>query len=619
MKLNSYLLLLLFIFSFDLSAQKYLFPVKPGQRNLLAGNFSEIRPNHFHAGIDVKIGGVDGEPIRSIEDGYVYRIKVSTYGYGNVMYLKHPNGQSSVYAHLRNFSPKITEYMRQKMYEAQENELELFLDEKTLPVKRGEIIGNGGNTGSSAGPHLHFEIRDSLDRAIDPFSFGFHEVVDRTAPVLYRMALKPLDFESRVNGRFERQEFTPVLVGNRYVLKEPVKITGKVGIEVYAVDRMDDVHNVFGVPVYELLNGNRLLFGINVDHVDFNTGRFLLTHTHHNRFIRLYAYPNNPLQIYRQDSLSAGTITADIGEQKSLRVRMQDFFGNARELSFEVEGEEPPFQITGRKINANSATQISYDRNVMVIKTGKSEMGEMAKVKVNGFEMEIEPAYIQNGQRTYLWDLNYGIPEAIDLCTDIVYPDVIAKIPFGKEISFSNQDVEVNYLENTLLDDLFLRIEKKIQGAFKFLKINSAFDYLQGNVEIIWKNTGFTGDKNHTHVYLQTVNGRKTFIGGEWDSDHIRFKTRNFGTFVLEEDKISPTINPIRVNASELRFIIKDDKSGIKDFEAFVDGKWVLMRYEHKQNVIWSEKLDKQPFKGEVLLKVRDMAGNESQYVTNIK
>ncbi|MDX5479084.1 MAG: M23 family peptidase, partial [Cyclobacteriaceae bacterium] len=224
-----------------------------------------------------------------------------------------------------------------------------------------------------------------------------------------------------------------------------------------------------------------------------------------------------------------------------------------------------------------------------------------------------------NGQRTYLWDLNYGIPEVIDLCTDIVYPDVIAKIPFGKEISFSNQVVEVNYLENTLLDDLFLRIEKKIQGAYRFLKINSPFDYLQGNVEILWKNTGFTGDKNYTHVYLQAVNGRKTFIGGEWESDHIRFKTRNFGTFVLEEDKISPTINPIRVNASELRFIIKDDKSGIKDFEAFLDGKWVLMRYEHKQNVIWSEKLDKQPFKGEVLLKVRDMAGNESQYVTTIK
>ncbi|MDX5477865.1 MAG: M23 family metallopeptidase, partial [Cyclobacteriaceae bacterium] len=196
MKLNSYLLLLLFIFSFDLSAQEYLFPVKPGQRNLLAGNFSEIRPNHFHSGIDVQIGGVDGEPIRSIDDGYVYRIKVSTFGYGNVIYLKHPNGQSSVYAHLRNFSPSIGEYIRQKMYEAQENELELFLDEKTLPVKRGDIIGNGGNTGSSGGPHLHFEIRDSLDRAIDPFNFGFDEVVDRTAPVLYRMAIKPLDLES---------------------------------------------------------------------------------------------------------------------------------------------------------------------------------------------------------------------------------------------------------------------------------------------------------------------------------------------------------------------------------------------------------------------------------------
>jgi murein DD-endopeptidase MepM/ murein hydrolase activator NlpD len=269
LKSSKYLPLIIFFFPFCLNAQEYLFPVKPGNRAFLSGNFSEIRPNHFHSGIDVKIGGVDGEPILAISDGYVYRIKISSFGYGNIIYLKHTNGQSSVYAHLRNLSPKIMEFMRKEMYFAQKNELEVFPDPEFLPIKRGEIIGNGGNTGSSGGPHLHFEIRDSLDRAIDPFIFGFKEVVDKTPPVVYRVAFKPLDLNARVNGKFQRMEFTPVVEGGRYILPDMVKITGNVGVEIHAVDKMDAVSNIFGIPVIELLDQDKPLFRINVDHIDF--------------------------------------------------------------------------------------------------------------------------------------------------------------------------------------------------------------------------------------------------------------------------------------------------------------------------------------------------------------
>ena len=162
-------------------------------------------------------------------------------------------------------------------------------------------------------------------------------------------------------------------------------------------------------------------------------------------------------------------------------------------------------------------------------------------------------------------------------------------------------------------------MERRALGGKPASRINSPSEFLQSNMEVLFRDPEYKGDKNHSHIYFQADNGRKSFVGGEWESNDIRFKTRNFGTFVLDEDRTPPTIAPIRVNGSEMRFVIKDEKSGIRDFEAFVNGKWVLMRYEHKQNVIWSEKIDKQPFNGEVLLKVRDMAGNESKYSTTIK
>lgn len=616
MRSSKYLLLFLLLLTINLQAQNYLFPVKPGERNLLSGNFSEIRPNHFHSGIDVKIGGVNGQPILAIEDGFVSRIKVSSFGYGNVIYIQHPNRQSSVYGHLDSFSPKIMEKMRREMYRMKKNELELFPDADWMPVKKGEIIGFGGNTGSSGGPHLHFEIRDSLDRAIDPFSFGFKEVVDNTPPVLYRIAIKPLDYESRVNGKIQRQEFSPILVGKKYMLREPVKVTGKFGVEVYAIDRMDGVNHVFGIPSYELMDGEKEVFKIDIDHIDFNLGRYLLSHTHQNRFTKLYPYPNNPLQIYSFDSLSAGMTVANPGDKKLISVNMKDFFGNTRSLELNIEGEEKPSFPLSAMTSSTQKTTIHNEREVMVIQTGTTYWGNLAKVYINGYEMDLPPAYVERGKRTYLWDLNYGVPDSLDLCHEVVRPLVIKKIPFGEELSFANSEVEINFSKNSLLDDLFLKVEKKRPNS---LTINDSKEHLQGNIDVLWRNPLFTGDRSKVHVYFQDANGRKSFVGGEWESENIRFKTRNFGTFVLDEDDIPPSIQPTRINQDGIRFKIRDNKSGIKDFEAFVDGEWVLMRYEHKQNVIWSEKLDKQPFKGEVLLKVRDMAGNESLFSTTIK
>jgi hypothetical protein len=131
---------------------------------------------------------------------------------------------------------------------------------------------------------------------------------------------------------------------------------------------------------------------------------------------------------------------------------------------------------------------------------------------------------------------------------------------------------------------------------------------------VTWDVSGYTGDKGKTHVYLRAANGARSFAGGEWEGGQIRFKTRNFGSFVLGVDDVKPTINLIRANSQGMRFTIKDNLSGIKSFEAFVDGKWILMRYEHKQAVIWSETLKGESLKGAAVLRVTDMAGNVAEW-----
>ena len=587
-------------------------PVKPGGRNYLSGNFSELRPNHFHTGLDYKFGGQEGEPIFAAADGWVHRIKISSFGYGNVIYLKHPNGKITLYGHLRNFNPKLTQFMRKKMYEAQVNELEIYPEPGELAVKKGEQIANGGNSGSSGGPHLHFEIRDSMDRALDPLLFGFPEIIDKTPPTPQKIALVPLDIDSRVNGKFQRLEVSPVLTGTSYKLPNTIQITGKVGIEIQGFDQLDGATNRNGFPTFELSDETGLIFKQVVDVVDFNYSRHFLSYTHQNKFSKLYAQPNLKFDFISPKSPDAGHLELEVNRKKNYTLTLRDTYNNQRTINFTLQGQDLEQNVTDG--GAPSKAALSYFGNILKITAPITPTGGLAKFYVGANSFEMLPAYQDSQSRTYLWDMDFGIPEEIDICSEVLILDIKGKIPVGKEHLFADSKIQIRFDEQTILDDLFLRIKHRGTLTNPELEINNPSEFLWNSMDITWDVDGFTGDKNSYYVYQQNRNGSKSFIGGTWEGNKIRFKTRNFGTFVLAQDDVKPTVSPVRVNSSELRFIIKDANSGIRDFEAKVNGKWVLMRYEYKQAVIWSEKLDEQPFKGPVILKVTDQAGNITEW-----
>ena len=148
---------------------------------ILSGSFAELRNNHFHSGLDIKTQGREGLKIYASASGYVSRIKISRYGYGKALYIKHPNGYTSVYAHLQKFSPEIEAYVKKRQYQGETFELELFPKAGILKVLDRQLIAFSGNTGGSGGPHLHFEIRDNQERPLNPLTFGF-DIKDTTPP-----------------------------------------------------------------------------------------------------------------------------------------------------------------------------------------------------------------------------------------------------------------------------------------------------------------------------------------------------------------------------------------------------------------------------------------------------
>jgi hypothetical protein len=620
LKLNKaipYQFLFLFFISFSALAQGvdkdyFRSPVKPGGRNYLSGNFAELRPNHFHTGLDYKFGGQEGEPIYAAADGWIHRIKISSFGYGNVIYIKHPSGHITLYGHLRNFNPRLATYIRKRMYEVQANDLEVYPAPGELAVKKGEQIANGGNTGSSGGPHLHFEIRDSLDRAMDPLLFGFPEIIDTTPPTPQKIAIVPLHIDSRVNGKFQRLEVTPILSGTGYKLPGTIQITGKVGIEIQSFDQLDGASNRNGFPTFELSDESGLVFKQVVDRVDLNFSRQFLLYTHQNRFSKLYAQSNLKFDFISPKSPEAGHLELEANKKRTYTLALRDANANKRKIEFSLQGQDLERNVTDG--GAPSRATVSYLGNILKIKAPNTPKGGLAKFFVGAHSFEMLPAYQDSQSRTYLWDMDFGIPEEIDICSEVVILNIKALIPAGQEQLFADPKVQIRFEKQTVLDDLFLRIKHSGSPSNPQLEINDGNEYLWNAMDVTWDVSGFTGNKNSYYVYQQSSSGSKSFVGGIWEGNTIRFKTRNFGTFVLAQDNVKPSISPVKVSGSELRFTIRDNSSGIQSFEATVNGKWVLMRYEHKQAIIWSEKLDEQPFKGSVNIKVTDRAGNITEW-----
>jgi hypothetical protein len=609
----------------------YIFPINPGQRNYLSGNFCELRSSHMHAGLDIKVGGVVGASVHAAAAGYISRIKISWGGYGNAIYLQHPNGTTTVYAHLDEFNEQIAHYVREAQYKMKSFDIELFPDKADLTVKRGEVIGKAGNSGSSGGPHLHFEIRDGNQVPMDPLQYNFKEIVDNVAPYVRKVALVTLDKDARINGQFGRFEFPVRSNGNRYEVSENIRVHGEIGVEIAAFDRADGVRNVYGVTSTEMTFDGEPQFSYLTDKLAFSYARNIHVFTNYeeryrqNRtFYKLYVDEGNTLPLYKNVN-NGGKILIHDEEQHQVDVQLTDHYGNSSSLRISMRGSQPEaesnfkVQYFGKPYNDKNY-HIRGNVLQLYAPVEKDPEGiyqrKLAKFFANRMDYEAPPAYVVNDVAVYLWDLSQGTPDSVDLCGKTEKLPIKMKVPAYNAFSFYQPEMDIYFSKSSLFDTLYLTTSHRVEANREIFSIHEDHTPLKSSINVKLKPKMIPpGPKQKMNVYSISNSGDLGYEGGEWNGNTISFDTRSFGDYVLAADTIAPVIMPVKVSSKQVKFKIKDQLSGIKSYDMYVNGEWILMKYDYKLDAIWSDPKDNTAeLKGDYKLVVKDNVGNESVF-----
>lgn len=599
----------------------FLFPIKPGERNYLSGTMGEIRSNHFHGGLDIKTDQRTGLAVHAAADGYISRVKQSSYGYGNIVYITHPNGLVTTYAHLQEYYKPLADFMLQKQYEKQVFDLELFPEPGQFPVKRGDVIGLSGNTGGSGGPHLHFEIRDKEDRLYNPLKYKFKEVIDTTPPDIYSLGISPLNIHARVNNEFSREEFRTKQVGTNYSISDTIYANGLIGLELQTIDRLDGAANKNGTQEVTLMVNGEQLYNHYIDKVPFELSRQVSQHINYNQykmrgrtFQKAFVDYGNDLPLYKARERD-GRFVVQPDSVYKIQLVTRDSYNNTSTLTFTVKGQRPTFTKTVASVKKPAINYEIIGNVLKISATDTSATPQNIELYVGKQALMLVPSYMRNSTSVSLYDLRAGLPDSMRFCGLSTDFNLQQMVPPAKDFLFTNRNMKVLFDKETLYDTLYL--QTRLDGDV--YTIGDYFTPLHKAIKVTITPPTQVKDKSKAAVYFLGTGRGRGFEGGKWDGNSITFTTKNMGKFKVMEDTKVPYIRLVSKSRNGISFKISDDLSGINSFNAWVDGKWVLMKYEHKTATIWSEKLDNStPLSGEVILKVKDNAGNEATYTTRI-
>ena len=516
----------------------------------LSGTFGEFR-SRFHTGIDFK--GGEGINIFSIEDGYISRIEVSPSGYGKVVYITHPNGYSSVYAHLSRFSPDIEKYIKSEQYRSKSYTVKKFPKKDQIQVKRGELLGYSGNTGRSFGAHLHFEIRDTNSQdALNPLMFNYtYEDLER--PII--RGLYTINENNTLIRDLPKRIRISKTNDSTYVA-DNIIFNGDIGfgIDIYDI-QYKNLFNRNGVYKVELLIDSIQKFSYSMDRIKFSENHYkklmydyLSLVKNNRRVLKVYIPPRSNLSFLKTNDFN-GIIKSNEIINSKVNIKVTDWNNNSSYLKFKI---------------------ISAD----TLKSNKP---------LNGIEILTNQKYV----------INKG-ESVVEINKNTFYEDVLLNI--------TSKDDTID------LGDEITPFRSSIK-----LKIP-----INENIDSLSLSQTFIG---------KIVNNKINYIRSKINDSYITANTSSLGRYIISRDSILPEIRPINFkNKSNvksnktLRLRIKDDKSGIKNYKAYINGKWALFEYEPKQNLIFHDLSDSVIEDGEndLLIEFEDGVGNKQTYNTII-
>ncbi len=602
----------------------FLFPIKPGQKNYLSGSMGELRPNHFHGGLDIKTDQKTGLPVYASADGYISRIAISVKGYGNTAYIKHPNGLTTVYAHLEWFSGDLEKFVRKLVYQQQCNEIDYVLMPNEIVVKKGDTIAFSGNSGSSGGPHLHWEIRDENEKMMNPLFFSFPEIEDNQKPYINKFALRTLTIESRVEGEFGLMEFNPLKSEGIYQCKFPIHAYGLIGLQLVAYDQMNGTSSRCGISKLELMVDGKLTFVHDIQKIDFTENPLMNLHldytTNKNQgsyYQKCYIADGNTLNTYKTDKLK-GKIAIFDTLTHSVSVKIYDSYKNYTILYFSIKGTPnqksyKPVVVSKWQKNQKKTSYLTVIEHENILKINATLPDSMpAFMYKNAEKKQLLLQYKNQNTYTFLHDLRSFLPDSFAVGNlkkvfnyhSMLLPTVDNNINLGI--------ADIIFPQKSLHDTIFF------QSSFvnNTLSIHDDCHPTIGMYQVQFKTNGSVINKEKTSVYQMAGRKGLKHNGGEWIGNNIKFKTKYFGDFVLAIDTILPKISFHKKVNQTLYFKTSDNLSGIAQWYGYLNGNFIFLHFDPKFHVIFT---DLPPhvleLKGTLLIGVVDGAGNKNEKI----
>ena len=518
---------------------------------ILNGNFGETRSAHFHSGIDFKTQFKEGLNVYSSAEGYISRISIKHGGFGKALYVNHPNGYTTVYAHLKNFSDKIENYIKKLQYDRQTFQIEHYPKKNALQILKKEKIGNSGNTGSSFGPHLHYEIRKtSNQKALNPQLFNFN-IKDSRKPTLSSV------FIYKIDSLYQQSNPIKIKVSkinDSTYLSEKVFAKGKIGFGVSGYDRQDLANNRNGIYKYQTYYNDRKYIEFKFDSFFFEESikiKTLIDYKYYiknnERIIKLFIDQGNDLSIYSQN-IDEGYL--DVKNKFSeFLIKLSDLKNNNLYIKIPIEF-------------GDFTSPVSFD---------------------------------------YDEELNKSIDNQL-------------------EHNFNFENSKIKIPRNTFLKDVNL----KLSSSKDSLKILNPYIPVFKNITVEFKNIS---DSKGNYLAFKDQNNNESFATSTLNkNDFFNLKTKSLGTYFIKKDTIPPKIRLQNfkdgdwiTNKKNIKIKILDDETGIKNYNVWINGKWMLFEYEYKKNelVYNFDSYFENNVDNKIFIRIEDMVGNRTEKIFN--